>query len=181
MTVARIGGPDGSTLSREIKRSMPITHAKSTKVPMLLVYSSSDRVTRPAEVLAYATKAVGDVTKAIPVEFEGQECEGHGDVPDAGFAPAIAWLRDQCTMNQVEATDETTLVSQNVEDPADSLRSVMQTSPVEQSRSQSPSVTPAPPQSRPVVPVQSSPPRSRTQPPPASQQQGVQQNPYFTD
>ncbi len=89
MTVARIGGPDGSHLSREVLRSMPLVHAKVTKTPMLLVYSPNDRITRPAEVLTYA-KAVGKVATAIPVR-----CDGHGAVPDAGLQLALAWLHAQ--------------------------------------------------------------------------------------
>ena len=100
MTVARIGGPDSGTLTREVNRSMPIAHAKVTKVPLLLVYSPSDRITRPDEVLSYA-QAVGPTAKAVPVK-----CGGHGSVPDAGFPFAMIWLREQCKENRGgEATE----------------------------------------------------------------------------
>lgn len=108
MTVARIGGADGDLLSREVARSMPLVHAADTEVPMLLVYSKNDRVTRPQEVLTYA-EAVGDQAVAVPVR-----CDGHGSVPDAGFKVALAWLQSRAKQNSPHDL-ETTLVSQSAE------------------------------------------------------------------
>ncbi|MGB7346909.1 MAG: dienelactone hydrolase family protein [Pirellulaceae bacterium] len=99
MTVARIGGGDAAKLSYEVNRSMPLVHAKNTKVPMLLLYSSSDQVTRPAEVLTYA-KAVGKNAVAVPVK-----CSGHGSVPDAGYKFALSWLRAQTQSNAGSSVD----------------------------------------------------------------------------
>ncbi|MGB7344347.1 MAG: dienelactone hydrolase family protein, partial [Pirellulaceae bacterium] len=119
MTVARIGGGDAAELSHEVNRSMPLVHAKNTKVPMLLVYSSSDQVTRPAEVLTYA-KAVGKNAVAVPVK-----CGGHGSVPDAGFKFALSWLRSQTQSNagssvdpKLASLDEVDLETAVTEEPA---------------------------------------------------------------
>jgi dienelactone hydrolase len=158
MTVARIGGPDGDLLSREVQRSMPIAHAKNTDVPMLLVYSTNDRITRPTEVLTYA-KAVGKDAIAVPVQ-----CEGHGAVPDAGFKLALAWLLAQ-TKRNADNTNEITLVSHPVVDPAEQ-------SPTEQSED----TTEETPQPIPQLPVQTRLPRHPTLNP-----AGIQQNPYIAD
>ncbi|QDT12519.1 hypothetical protein [Planctomycetes bacterium K23_9] len=109
MTVARIRGADAGTLAHEVNRSMPIVHAKVTDVPMLLLYTPTDQITRPREVLGYA-KAVGKKAVAVPVK-----CSGHGSVPEAGFKLAVAWLRAQAKANAGTSV-EPTLVSLAGED-----------------------------------------------------------------
>ncbi len=161
MSVARIGGADGNFLAKEVERSMPIAHAKVTNTPMLLVYSPSDRVTRPSEVLTYA-KAVGDVARAIPVQ-----CDGHGYIPDAGFDLSLAWLQLQLKKNVGDA-DATQLVSQPVEDPAEPASSASAAA-----------TEPAPQPIPDVAPPEDLLPRNLNELP-SSLPHGVQQNPYAT-
>ncbi len=174
MTVARIGGPDGDVLEREVKRSMPIVHAKATNVPILLIFSPSDEVTRPAEVLAYA-KAVGETAKILPVR-----CGGHGQVPEAGFPLAVTWLHLQSKLHK--DTTATNLVSgsasENVVDTSgtESEPTAAETPeaiapPSSDEKQQAEAV--AMPQ-RPDPPAQTSPPHKLAPLP-----TGVQRNPYF--
>jgi dienelactone hydrolase len=187
MTVARIGGPDGDRLAREVERSMPIAHAKDTDVPMLLVYSANDRVTRPTEVLTYA-KAVGKGVIAVPVK-----CGGHGAVPDAGFKLAVAWLRTQ-HKKSVDDTNATQLVSQTVENPVDPSPSepvapIEQEAPSEQEtpgeqetpiEQEAPSVQSEASGERPQ-PILQLPVQTRSTRSPTLNPAGVQHNPYITD
>jgi dienelactone hydrolase len=162
MTVARIGGPDGDHLTREVERSMPIAHAKVTDVPMLLVYSASDRITRPTEVLSYA-KAVGEGAIAVPVK-----CGGHGAVPDAGFKLAVAWLRTQQKRNLADH-DATQLVSQPAEQPTEQPA-------VEPSSEQPPAAVQEQPHPIRPLPVRTQTPRHPTLNP-----AGIQHNPYAAE
>jgi dienelactone hydrolase len=92
-TLSQLKAADQYFLTNEVKRSMPIAHAKVTKVPILLIYSQSDRITRPSEVIGYA-KAVGQHARIIPLQ--GKK---HWEVPGAGFNVAIAWFRTRGTSN----------------------------------------------------------------------------------
>lgn len=118
MTVGRITGPDNAMLSAEIARSMPLSHAKNTKVPMLLVYSASDHITRPTEVINYA-RAVGKKRAiAVPVK-----CSGHGSVPTAGFSYATKWLKGQVKRNARKHGDaEFTDVSDTAKTETETVR-----------------------------------------------------------
>lgn len=197
MSVARIGGVDGDVLSREVERSMPIVHADKTTAPMLLVYSKSDRITRPSEVLTYA-KAIGKGAVAVPVK-----CDGHGSVPDAGYKLALAWLRTQVKRN-AGSNNQVTLVSQSggssqthdvssagsgetqdavASSPAEGATTSAADSPTDNTPTDTPVaanvsvVAPAPvAPPKPAMPVQTRPaPRSTHNP------AGVQANPFFTD
>ena len=185
MTVARIGGPDGDKLSREVDRSMPLVHAKATKTPMLLLFSPNDQVTRPDEVLSYA-KAVGGNAKAIPVK-----CDGHGYVPDAGFPIAVMWLRAQSKLNakKLDVNLVSQSVQENVTDDAAENAAENATEQIKESEPEQPELvndqqveppakeselsTPEPAPS-PVKPAHTRRP-SRSIPLPA----GVKRNPYF--
>ncbi|MFK8112994.1 MAG: alpha/beta hydrolase family protein [Rubripirellula sp.] len=167
MTVARIGGSDAGELTREVQRSMPLVHASKVSVPMLLVYSENDRITRPAEVLTYA-KAVGERAIAVPVN-----CDGHGAVPQAGFKLSLAWLISQ-SKNNANQPLEANLVSSSPEDR-------VVDSPI---KSAEPSKTQAPPQPhvpaapQPVAEPGPLPVQQRSMRHPTFNPAGVQDNPY---
>ena len=181
MTVARIGGADGDRLAREVERSMPLVHAKNTKVPMLLVYSAGDRITRPTEVLTYA-KAVGKGAIAVPVQ-----CDGHGEVADAGFKLAVAWLRTQHKKTAGDSS-ATQLVSQPVEDsvaptPSEPVASIEQEAASTQeatSDPETPSVPGEPPREQPQ-PLPQLPVQARSTRDAILNPAGVQHNPYIKD
>lgn len=87
LALSRLHAEDTDYLLNEVKRSMPIAHAKATKVPVLLFCSQTDRITRPSEVRAYA-KVVG--SNAQVHLLQGKR---HVEVPSAAFGNSVTWLR----------------------------------------------------------------------------------------
>ncbi|TWU60766.1 Alpha/beta hydrolase family protein [Rubripirellula tenax] len=107
MTMARMQGADTQRLINEVNRSMPITHASRSKVPMVLFHSRRDQITTSAEVIAFSLVAGKD---AVAIEVKAS---GHGSVPVAAFEESIEWLAKQ-TGGMKKATDKDSVNDESV-------------------------------------------------------------------